>query len=820
MARKKKTLSIEEILDNERNVAAVLDRDVLDRIGSVVVDDFKKDKDSRADWEERSKDIMKLALQVVEDKNYPWPNAANVKYPLLTLSAVQFASRVDLFQGPDVVKVETTGWDGDGLKYDRALRIQKHMSWQLTKQMRGWDDDNDRMMHALPIIGAMFKKTYYCPVKEHNVSELVYPDLLVFDYWAKDVETAIRKTQILSLNQNDIHERVASGVYSDVDLGDPSDPLERPLGEEHEGVTSYDDEDAPFRILEQHRSWDLDGDGYKEPYVITVDEGTKKVLRICPRFIADGVKRNDRDEIKKIEPIEYYTQYTFIPDPSGGNLGIGFGHLQGPLNEVANTLINQLLDAGTINNLQGGFIGKGLRTKAGEWAFEPGEWKMVQSTGEDISKNIVPLPTKEPSQVLFLLLQLITQAAERVGSITDAIVGDQPAPNTPATSTLATIEQGLKVFKKIHKRLYSAFTKEFNKLYHLNSRYMDEKEYFEILDIPMFQMQRLLTVTRGLLDLKGVLMVLKQDYASDFAVYPSADPNVMTEMERMKKLEVLLQTMPLGWNPEELKIRFVEALNIPNPDRLLQPPPPPPPDPKIMVEQMRLQFDGAKLQADMQVEQAKIGLEAQKQQADIEKTKMEVAKIEAEIRQILSEIQKDPTQEKAVETQYKLVELQAEHRIKQQELELKKAELGLKQQEMMLNGQSMQHEQAFKEKELNLRRAEVAGNQKAANIEGILEVPEPMEMENTRQMFSQQMQGLGGMMQQNQMQMAQALQSMMQGITSEFSKSMMMLDSKIMGVKSDMDAPKTIKRDKQGKIVQVGKKKIKRDAAGRVAEVG
>lgn len=781
MARKNKSLSIERILENELNLAPLLDATVLGAIGSQVVDDYKKDKDSRSEWEERSKDVMKLALQVTEEKSYPWPGSANVKYPLLTLSAIQFASRVDLFQGSDIVRIATVGWDDTGLKADRAMRIQKHMSWQLTHEMDEWEDDNDRMMHALPIIGAMFKKTYFCPVKQQNVSELVYPDVLVFDYWAKNVEKAARKTQLLSLTPNDVKERVRAGIYRDVDLGESADPYERPLSGEHEGVDPYDDQDAPYRILEQHRNWDLDGDGYKEPYCITVHEETREVLRITPRFDKDSISYNDKDEIVRIEPVEYFTQYTFIPDPSGGNLGIGFGHLQGPLNEVCNTLINQLIDAGTLNNLQSGFIGKGLRIKAGDWALSPGEWKMVQSTGEDLAKNIIPLPTKEPSQVLFLLLQLITQAAERVGSITDAIVGDQPAPNTPATSTLATIEQGLKVFKKIHKRLYSAFSKEFSKLYRLNRKYLEAQEYFQVLDVPKFQIQRLHAITQGLYDMNGMMMVVAQDYRDDLDVYPSADPNVMTEMERMKKLEVLLQTMPLGWNPEELKIRFLEALNVQNPDALLQPPPPPPPDPKIMVEQAKLQLEGAKFQGEMQVKQAEMQMAQQKmvmevegKKADIEKTRMEVVKIEAEIRKILAEVQADPAEEKAIEAQFKMVELQAEHQIKQRELELKQAELALKAQEVQLGAEGAEKDRDIKKKEIGAKFL-MGGKEK--------------EGEDA------------------------------DGYVATLTKAMKDMTGKLDAMEKRQSAPKKITRDANGLITQIGEATVKRDGKGAATEV-
>ncbi|MEW6495378.1 MAG: hypothetical protein AB1589_23100 [Cyanobacteriota bacterium] len=694
MARKKKTPSIDAILEASDNVAAILPQDVLDEIGTEVCESFARDKSSRSDWENRSEEAMKLALQVVETKNYPWDGASNVKYPLLTISAVQFAARVDLFPGPDIVKGKVIGWDETGMKHDRAIRIGKHMTYQLTEQMRDWEDDNDRMFHALPIIGSMFKKSYFCSLKGHNESQLIYPRDLVFDYWAKDVETALRKTHIFHLTQNQIIERQRDGIFLELDLDEDPSVEERNLASEVEGVDSYDDPDAPRKTLEQHRFWDLDGDGYQEPYCITVDYDTQKVHRITPRFEDEDITRKN-GEIAKIEPIEYFTQYVFIPDPNGGNLGIGFGHLLGPINESANTLINQLVDAGTLSNLQSGFIGSGLKIKAGINSFSPGEWKQVRASGEDLARNIVPIPVREPSNVLFTLLQLMIQAGERIGGVTDALLGDNPPTNQPATTTLSMIEQGLKVFKQIHKRLYRAFTKEFKKLFYLNRRYMTTKEYFNVLDIPRQQQERLSQITQALQRVQGgKMMVLRDDYKQDdIDVMPSADPSVVTEQERMKKLEILLQTMPVfGWPLEAVKRRFVEELKLDNPDELMQPPPPPPPPEKVQIEQMRIEADQMKLQAEMQLEAAKqemeqlrMQMEAEMQQIEIQKTQMEIAKLEAEIRQILSETEESD----GGEIQLEAAKLQMEKEKMQMELKFKAAELELKKQELQIKAQDM-----------------------------------------------------------------------------------------------------------------------------------
>ena len=690
------------------NIAELLDADRLEDIGMLVVDNFKKDKDSRKAWEDRSEDAMKLALQVAENKNFPWEKASNVKYPLLTLASIQFASRVDLFTGPDIVKVRVNGYDPKGTKTDRALRIQKHMSYQLTEEMSDWEDGNDKLFHALPIVGAMFKKTYFDPILGRNCSYVIWPKHLVFDYWAKSVEECHRKTEILYLTPNKIEEKVRSGLYRDIDFPITQSP-ERDLGSLLDGQESYDDDNAPRELLEQHTYWDLDDDGYQEPYIITVDKESKQVLRIYARYDKDGIKRSKEkgnDEIIAIEPIEYFTQFTFIPNPDGGNLGLGFGHLLGPINESVNTLINQLIDAGTLSNLQSGFIGKGLRIKAGKLTFQPGEWKFVQSSGDDLKNNIFPMPIREPSNVLFTLLNLLVTAGERVGSVTDAMVGDNPPTNQPATTTLATMEQGLKVFKRIHKRLYGAFTKEFKKLFALNKKYLTPQAYFSVLDVIPDQQQKMLPQTNQVMQQEAQMVVTMDDYrAAKDDISPSADPNVMTEMERAKKIEALLATVQVfNWPMEVLKKRYIEMMNFPNPDELLQPVPPPP-NPDMMklqqegqIEQAKMQLEQARMQmeaqvkqmeaqmkgAEMQFKEKELALENQKLQVEIQKTEMEIAKIEAEIRKILAEIEAmdgeaaGAQDQKALELEKLNVErekLFTESEIKRKELELKDKEI-------------------------------------------------------------------------------------------------------------------------------------------------
>lgn len=550
------------------NIAEELDEKELADIGKDVVQGFKLDEESRSDYLKKNEEWMKLATQVAEKKSTPWPNAANVKYPLLTIAAVQFSSRAypALVKYPKTVKSRVIGKDPDRKKAESAARIAGHMNFQIFEQMEEWEEDMDKLTMILPIAGCVFKKSYYDPLQARNVSETVLAKDLAINYYASSLETAVRKTQILELMPNDIHERVASDMYLKVNLThaqpdntrkDSSDKIQgiKPPGTDTEANT-------PRVILEQHTFLDLDDDGYREPYIVTVDLITSKVLRVVARFDAEGIDVNTRGEIIRIKPVEYFTKFGFIPNPDGGIYDLGFGLLLGSLNNTANTLINQLLDSGTLHNQQSGFISRGIRMKGGVKRFAPHEWKVVNATGDDLRKGIVPLPTKEPSNVLFQLLGLIIESGEKLASVMDVLVGQNPGQNQPASTTMAVIEQGLKVFTAIHKRNYRSLKAEFKKLYRLNKLHLDEEEYYTVLDD----------------DEESAQSIFQTDYVNNNAdVLPAADPNITTEMQRLVKAQALLELLPLGLNPQVVAQRNLEAQEQPNIAELLDVPEQEPP---------------------------------------------------------------------------------------------------------------------------------------------------------------------------------------------------------------------------------------------------
>jgi len=381
-----------------------------------------------------------------------------------------------------------------------------------------------------------------------------------------------------------------SGIFKNVELGDPTITEDTPSS-----VGARQDETLPYCIIEQHCYYDKDGDGYAEPYIVTFERYSKTVLRIAARFDETGVSINDAGELQEIRAIQYYTKYGFIPNPDGSFYDIGFGVLLGPLNESVNTLINQLLDAGHLNNLQAGFLGKGLKLKMGENMFKPGEWKTVNSTGDDLKKQILPLPTKEPSAVLFQLMGTLITSGKELASVAEIFVGKMPGQNTPATTTMATIEQGMKVFTAVYKRIYRSLTSEFKKLFDLNNTYSNPNEYQAVID-----------------DTIGPEDFSKKTYD----ICPGADPNAMSQSEKLMKAQGLLELLPSGvLDPIKVISRVLEAQEQPNWQELFVQAvqetgqmPQQPPDPKLQEMQMKGQIEQQKAAQNSENQQRQMAL--------------------------------------------------------------------------------------------------------------------------------------------------------------------------------------------------------------------
>ncbi len=585
-------MKIEDILTSD-NLADELEDDVRDEIISQCMSGYEADVNSRAEWKEKMADAMKIALQVMEPKNDPWPNASNVKFPLITIAAMQYHARAypALINGTDIVKCRGIGADPESKKQARAIRVSQHMSYQVMEQDESWESEMDKLLIALPIMGSMFKKSFYCPDKGHNVSYTILPNNLVVDYYATSLDDAERVTEEIKLFGRVITERQRLGIYRKIELMDPKTPTPTE-SEIREGRTPPDSM-PPHNLIEQHCYYDLDKDGYEEPYIITIDKDSREMLRMVPRFDQDSVIPSiHKDEtVGKIVPDTYYTKYTFIPSPDGGFYELGFGVLLGPINRSINTVLNELIDAGKLANLPSFFMGRGARLKKGKMQIKPGQGIDVNATGDDLRKNIVPLPFGEPSGTLFNLLQLLITYGERTSSVTEIMTGQMPGQNTPATTSVQQLEQSQKVFTGIYKRNYRDMRTEFRKLYILNSKFLDPEEYFTIIDTG---------------DDSSIYF---EDYQSDPTdIRPAADPSMSSKQERMAQATTLMQMSngAPGYNIYKIQIRALEALEIPNIEEILPDPQgenaiPQQPDIANEAKMMSAQADAQYKAADIQI---------------------------------------------------------------------------------------------------------------------------------------------------------------------------------------------------------------------------
>lgn len=604
--------------------------ETLNNLAQRVVRDFDLDDTSRADWKAQYQKWLDFAMQVAEEKTYPWPQASNVIFPLITTAAIQFAARAypAIIRDRNVVKGTVVG-DDDGVpmpmghnggpplnggqqaaamppgaapggpapapaggpgagpgapapggqpgpgaqppqqqwqvppgaKQDRADEIGRHMSWQLLDEQPEWEPQTDRLLIVLPIVGCMFRKSYFDPGMKRNVSEIVSALDLVVNYKAKSFETAPRKTEIVRFRPWEIETHIRSGIWLDDDY-----LMDQDAGTDEDGETTF---------LEQHRRYDLDGDGYAEPYIITVAKESQKLARIRAGWEMDGVTFNKAGEVQQVDEVGYYTKYGFVPSPDSGVYDLGFGHLLFPINEAINSALNQMFDAGHLQNAGGGFIGSNLSMNSGAVRFALGEYKQVQTSGATIRDSVFPIPFQGPSQTLFELMQFLVTAGKEIAAIKDIMVGDMPGDNTSGITTLAVIEQGLQVFSAIYKRIYRSLKAEFDKLFRLNRIY--------------------LPLNAGYQQGNQWRKISRQDYEARSGVEPVSDPRMMTDMQRLGKAQFLGTFKQDPWfDQRKLRQRILDAAQIPDAEDLLVQSLPPNPD--LMHAVAKLQLSGETLE--------------------------------------------------------------------------------------------------------------------------------------------------------------------------------------------------------------------------------
>lgn len=573
--------------------------DDLATLGTKVVEDYERDKADRKEWEKIAKEALALAAQEQEakEKEFPWVGASNVRYPLLTTAALQFNARAypSIVKGDEAISCKVVGQDrgrpqmgpdgpvmavkgpdGEqipippgappppegmeveplwavkpGAKASRAQRVAEYMNTTLFYRMEDWESDTDSLLMQLPIVGCAFRKVWYDADRREQRAALVSALRIFVPEGARSCDTTPRLTEeIPDVYPGAINEKMRSGYYREVVLSEEAD------------------DDNARLLLEQHRLMDLDEDGLDEPYVVTVDKGTARVLRIEANFAPENVRLSEDGTVLGIDKGRYYIKYDFFPHPEGKFYGIGLGHLLKQLGDIIDKSINQIVDAAAAQNAGGGFIGSGVRLQArgggSTVRFAPGEYKTVDVPGSVLRDAIVERTLPSVSPVTFQVLDMILGAAQDIAGAKDVLTGD--ASNTGQVgTTLALIEQGLQVFNAVYKRIFRSLKAEFALIFDNIAKFGGEeaaRDYAEVMDDPEADFE-------------------KDFNSKDLDIRPVSDPASVTRMQRMARAQFLMGTATLpGANPVAILKRVYEAADVENPEELLLPPQPPLPNPK------------------------------------------------------------------------------------------------------------------------------------------------------------------------------------------------------------------------------------------------
>ena len=565
---------------DEINLMGVVHEDDVTKLARRAYEQYEVDEASREKWVEAYDKGMEMALQVKKDKSYPFSGCSNVIFPMITTASIQFAARAypGIFPNRDIVKAKVIGDDSGvfqvsedgqqaepvelpGAKANRAGRVARFMSWQLLEQMENWQDDTDSMLHNLPVSGCVFRKIWWDggPQSKYCTGRDV-----VVNNSAPNLEKAPQITEIFELYPHEVYERAADGRFD-------ADAVKSVM---HEGQTE------PVELLEAHVRYDLDGDGLPEPYVVVMTKNGGQPLRVAANYTAADIQGD-----ALIQPRKHYQNYNFIPNPDGSFYGIGFGWLLGPLNSEVNTAINQLNDAAHWQNSKSGFIGKRLKLRAGDQRFRPGEWKPVDTFGETIKNELVPLDFGGPSPTTFNLLSLMINAAQDISSVKDVMMGET-STNLAPTTILTLVEQGSKQFVAIYKRIHRALHKEMRMLFQMNNERIED----------------IFGLYKSILDDE---QASPEDFRVDMDVLPVTDPDMVTSGAAMAKASLVMELSNQGRVDREAATkRVLEAANIENPEELALKQAPP--DPDVMVKMAKLENDRARIEISARKVEAEI----------------------------------------------------------------------------------------------------------------------------------------------------------------------------------------------------------------------
>ena len=551
-----------DVYDHNANLAEVLDDSILGALSSDLGSRVDEDRGSRDEWEEAiAKGLTLLGINY-EERSEPFMGASGVTHPLLSEAVTQFQAQAykEMLPPGGPIKTQIIGQQSKEVE-DQAQRVKDFMNYQVTEVMEEYDLDSDQMLFYLPITGSTFKKIYFDPIRQRAVSKFVPAEDLVVPYSATDLATAERYTHVVRMTYNDIRKMQVGGIYRDVSLSisedDESDSTIRGKADEIQGLRpGYSDE--MYTLHEVHVDLDLEGfedmdaegepTGIKLPYIVTMDEASGQILSIV---------RNWREMDPLRRKRQFFVHYKFLP--GFGFYGFGLLHMIGGLSRAATSILRQLIDAGTLSNLPGGFKARGVRIRNDDEPVNPGEFRDLDAPGGDIRNAIIPLPYKEPSGTLAQLLGVVVDSGRRFAQVADSKVADVNA-QAPVGTTVALIEQGSKVISSIHKRLHYAQKSEFRLL----------AEIFANNPVPYPYM-----IAQNIDP-----NIMAQDFDGRVDVLPVSDPSIFSMAQRLSLAQTqlqLAQAAPQMHNMYEAYRRMYDALDIKNIDNILPPPQPPQP---------------------------------------------------------------------------------------------------------------------------------------------------------------------------------------------------------------------------------------------------
>ena len=536
--------------DFDANLAEFMDEGELQSLASELIGHYEQDLSSRKDWLDTYVKGLKILGIRYEERTEPWPGACGVFHPLLMESAVKFQSEtiMETFPAAGPVKAKIVGKE-TAEKKDAAVRVADDMNYQLTEVMKEYRPEHERMLLSLALSGNSFKKVYYDPSLGRQTAVYIPAEDIVVPYGAANLETAERVTHRMRKTKNELRKLQYAGFYRDVDLGDPvrtMDEVEKQKAEDQGFAASMDDR---FQLLEMHVNLDLadypdvDDDnnetGIALPYVVTIEKGTGTVL---------AIRRNWKEDDELKAKRQHFVHYGYIP--GFGFYYFGLIHLIGGHSKAATSLLRQLVDAGTLSNLPGGLKSRGLRIKGDDTPIAPGEWRDVDIPSGAVRDNILPLPYKEPSQTLAMLMDKIVEEGRRFAAVSDLKVSDMSS-QAPVGTTLAILERVLKVMSAVQARIYYAMKQEFKLLAGIIRDYTPEEYSYE----PEV----------------GTRKAKKADY-DDIDVIPVSDPNAATMSQKVVQYQAVMQlaqSAPQLYNMPFLHRQMLEVLGVKNAEKLV-----------------------------------------------------------------------------------------------------------------------------------------------------------------------------------------------------------------------------------------------------------